>query len=387
MNAESNDGIATFEKQIAEAALNEEVFPALTPEETRIKGRLISEPPPPEVVIIHKDAPLLTRGCVGAVVAAGGTGKTYLMIQLAYMMSSGSNIGPFRAPKPLKVLLLVAEDPQDELDRRLWRVCNGKFPNGLHAMSVSGKIGPIMNLANGNPERSAWFEWLNKTIKNHGDLDVLIIDPKSRLYGLDENNNDHNTQWIGALEALAIEHKLTILFAHHVSKTMSEKLHQNMSRGGSALADGVRWLAGLTPMDSNTAKKYKINERNYVELDLLKANYVPKIPDTIFFRRESNGVLQYLNLQITHIQKMTIKLVQILAEKGARFTRRELVKDMVARHISETMAMEFEKFTRSKDMPTCIDFGLREGWLEEVIEGTPKNPKTIIRVKNSEQLL
>ena len=385
MTNQMTDGIQDFQQQLQnfQAAEDPKQFPPLAPSDTIIKGRLIEEPQPPEALITYEDRPMLTRGCVGGIVAAGGIGKTIILIELATMMASGGSLGPLKAPKPLNVLLLIGEDPQDELDRRLWRVCKGNFTDSLYATSVAGKIGPIMQIDNGNPARSKWYEWLRKTIENHPGLDVLIIDPKSRFYGLDENNNDHCTQWISALESLATEYNITILFAHHVSKSLGDDLHQNMSRGGSALADGVRWLVGMTPMDEGTAKKYGVSSRNYIKMDLVKANYVAKLPKTIFFKRDDLGVLHYEELEHVRLNKMAQFLCDLICQESNSLTRRDLRRDSSGKEITDKMKEEFSKFNRSKDMDACLDYALKQGWLEENDIGTSKNPKKIIKVRST----
>ena len=339
-NSMTNDPVVWLEglNEQLRAAEGPKMPQPMTPQETLVKDRLKAEPPPPDALITYHAEPMLTRGCVGGIVGAGGTGKTMFLIQLSAMMTSGGNIGPLRAPTPLRVLLLVGEDPNEELDRRLWRICQGDFPENLYAASIAGLVGPWMELENGNPARSQWYKWMRETITNHKGLDVLIIDPKSRFYGLDENNNDHNTQWIACLESLALEFNLTVLFAHHVSKALGGDLHQNMSRGGSSLADGVRWLVGITSMDKKTAEEYGLNPRDYVEMDLVKANYVAKLPNTLFFKRDRLGALHYTNIKQRRTEEMAQELANILTQNGYdQLTRRDLVKSGVGKNISEDM--------------------------------------------------
>lgn len=357
-------------------------FAPLTPAETLVKGRLLQEPDPPEVILTYRDRPFLTRGGVGGIVAAGGTGKSFIVNQFGNMMAAGGVIGPLRAPKKLNVLLLFGEDPQDEVDRRLWRVCQGTFPNSFHAISVSGKIGPLMQLKDGNPTRTKWFDWLCQTVENHKGLDVLMIDPKSRFYGLVENDNDHNTQWIACLETITVERGINILFTHHVSKANGKQLHQDMARGGSALVDGARWLIGLTPMEEKIAKEYGVNERDYVEMDLIKANYVAKLPQTLFFKRDGLGVLHYEDLGMGRLNSMTQQLVILLREDKYEVTRRELARTELGAATCAKMKEFFPKFTKCKDVDLCIDNGISKGWVEEINDGSKKNPRRVIRVKS-----
>jgi hypothetical protein len=355
-------------------------LPPLTPADTLVRGRLIEEPAPIDAIVNCYGTPMLPKGVVGGIIAEGGVGKTYSLIQIALMMANAGTWGPMSCPVPLNVLCLFAEDPQTESDRRLWRSSQGDFPSGLHAISVTGKIGPLMELNNGNPVRSLWFDWLRETIENHVGLDVLILDPKSRFYGLVENDNDHNTQWVACLESLAMAYNLTILFSHHVSKQRSGEMTQHMSRGGSALVDACRWVVGLTGMDEKTAKKYDVNHKNLIVMDLVKSNYTAKLQHLLYYERDGVGLLHYRNLGQDRIDAMTRRLVELLKPETFEFTRRELHKEKKGRAISEKMKEAFPRYVRTKDMDDCIDYGIKEGWLREVSIGTTKNNKTVIRV-------
>ena len=209
---------AHVESERAEHEPKKSALP-LIPELTLVKGRLTTEPPEPRALLTYNEKPLLIRGVIGGLMATGGTGKSFFLLQLAYAMADGGNFGPLRAQEPLKVLVLAGEDPQEEVDRRLWKIGAGDFPDGLHVASVVGSnVGPLMHLDKNNPVTAPGWDWLRETIKSHEDLDVLVIDPKSRFYGLNENNNDDGTAWIACLESLSKEFGLTILFSHHVSK-------------------------------------------------------------------------------------------------------------------------------------------------------------------------
>lgn len=363
-----------------EQVRKQNVFKPLTPADTLVRGRLIEEPAPIDALMNCYGIPMLPRGIVGGIVAEGGAGKTYLLAQIALLMARSGNWGPLFCPKPLNVLALFAEDPQRESDRRLWRASQGEFPSGLHAISVTGKIGPLMELKNGNPTRSDWFDWLCKTIENHKELDVLMLDPKSRFYGLVENDNDHNTQWTACLESLALEYKLTILFSHHVSKQRAGQMSQHMSRGGSALVDACRWVVGLTEMNEKMAEKYDVNYKNFIVFDLVKSNYTAKLQHPLYFERDGSGLLHHRNLGQERIDTMTKRLVDLLSKETSQLTKRELRREGKGKSIADSMGMIFPSFTRSKDMDLCIDHGMQKRWLEEVSSGATKTQKTIIRV-------
>jgi len=341
-----------------------EGFPPLMPDQTEVRQILILKPDPPEPLIVYNDAPIMTKGLVAALMAAGGTGKSFFMIQLGYAMAEGGSLGPLHVQGSQKVLILCGEDGEDELNRRLWEIGQGSFPSGLHAVSVVGKVGPLMMLDSNNPIKAPAWGWLRETVKNHVGLDVLMLDPKSRFFGLNENDNDHATQWIACLEALSQEFNLTILFSHHVSKQRASSLTQDMSRGASAIVDGCRWVTGMTMLSDNAAKRYGIHDpKNYIEFDITKTNYAAQLPQKLIFRRTENGSLEYARLEMDRSKRLKRFMYDLLVEDSGRFSRSELKKgEGDCRGFLEAIKEEFPDFNRSRELNKILD-DLKEGLL------------------------
>jgi|APSaa5957512622_1039677.scaffolds.fasta_scaffold08511_5 hypothetical protein len=361
-------------------------FPPLTPEQTAIN--ISEEPPLPPALIAYHDRTVLTRGIVGEVTASGGTGKTFFLQQLAYTMADGANLGPLKAvnPEGFKVLMLCGEDPQGEVNRRLWAISreSGYFPPKLHVVSTMGHLGPLMVLEDNNPKKSVVWYWLRETIQNHEGLDMLFIDPKSRFYGLNENDNDHATQWIACLESLAQEFNITILFANHVSKANGGTMNQNMSRGASAIVDGCRWVAGMTPLSDTECQRYGIDDpRGYVVLDIVKSNYAAGLSSKIIFQRTETGVLEYAALEADRRSMLFALLYDAIENDHGKFSKRDFAKnENGAGDIVHAIQEQFPKFQK-KEIPRLID-AMIDGYLldekntENTGKGRPK--KTLITI-------
>ncbi len=356
-------------------------FPPLTADLSRVKGRLISQPEPIEYIYYFNDQGLIPKGVVGVICAAGGVGKTFWLLSLAMAAASGGNFGPINSRRPLNTLILVAEDPQDELDRRLWNIGKGNFPDNLHAASIYGEVGPLMRIDGNVPVRADGFYWLERTIQNHHGLELLIIDPKSRLYGLNENDNDHSTQWIQSLEYLAKKYNLTILFSHHTSKDESGKISQTMGRGGSAIVDGCRWQAGLIRMDQKTADNFGIeDERNHIIFDMPKSNYSPHLPGKIYFKRTNTGVLEFCNPYQDRLKNLGEALIELLKADTVKYTKKDLIKEEKGKDIFHEMKEAFPNFKRNQDMKSTIKYLINEQKIYESFdekEGRGRDRKVI----------
>jgi replicative DNA helicase len=281
----------TLTKRIEETELQEGGLIPLAPDDTLVTERVFIRPPDPDYIINFKKKGFISRGIVASIAAAGGTGKTQLLTQICIACARGSSFAYFAAPKPLKVLFLVAEETQDDLDRKIWDSCNGRIPQNIYAYSIKGIIPPLMELDGNKPVRTAAWTWLDRTISNHNDLDLLVLDPKSRLYGLDENNNDHNTQWVACLETLSVKYSLSIWFSCHTPKGIKE-INQWMARGGGALIDACRSNMGMVKLDSKEAKKYEVNNwRNYLKIGISKINIGPEDSGDAYLKFDDRGVL------------------------------------------------------------------------------------------------
>jgi hypothetical protein len=353
--------------------------------------------PPPDRDFLFKD--LLPSDIVAELVAMGGTGKGHLNIMFGLSLATGKEIGPIKPSRQFKVLYLACEDDQAELQRRTVAAIKALWPNGspppeidnFIPVSVMGKIGPLMRLdKSGNPVNGPGYDWLCKTLGNFSDVDVLILDPKSKFYGLKENENEHNSAWVSCLESLVAWFKITVLFSHHESKAKAGSMDQLSSRGGSALPDGCRWVANIQTMDRETARNFQIADpRNYLVLDVTKSNYAPKLPAPVYFRRCAGGALTHVDLAADRVRVIAKMLLGRLSKEqveGRHFSRRDLLYGKKAIHIIDDIKDIVSRFNRQKDINWAVDHLLDSGWLKEdpVRQAKTGPEKTIMRVVGTE---
>ena len=364
----------------APAAMSGKLLP-LTPEGAMVHGRLKKRPPAIEFIFKINDQGLIARGIVGVLAAESGTGKTHFLLSMAIAGAEGGNFGPINAPRPLKTLVILCEDDQDELDRRLWDIAKGKFHKNLHAVSVYGEIGPLMRLEGSNPVYADMWYWLDESVSKFPGLDLLIIDPKSRFYGLDENNNDHATQWVNALEAISKKHKVTIIFSSHTSKGNAKEISQDMVRGGGAIVASCRWQAGMIKMPEKYASSIGIEDyRSYVLFDAPKSNYTADMPSVLCFKKMEGGVLEYCEPGNKIAVEMAEALLEMLTNDTTKYSKRDLEKQPVGLGVTREMKEKFPGFVRSKDMAKSINHLVKNGKLFEIEIGTggAGNQKTVL---------
>lgn len=372
------DGPAAVVAQLGQSRLGSQAtFPPLGEVSTRLRGRVITRPKPKEFLWTCHGGGYLPRGVVGVLAATGGTGKTFFLLSLAVMTAAGKAFGPIESPRAARTLVICGEDDQEEVERRLWDITDGDFPEYLHAASVYGSVGPFMELDHNRPVRSGGFYWLEETIQKHPGLELLIIDPKSRFYGLDENNNDHATQWIQSLEYLGKHYDLTILFSSHTSDANSGKISQKMNRGASAIVDGCRWQAGLVRMNEETAESYGIDRpRDFIILDTPKNNYAADVSKPLYFKRSACGALHYCDLRKEATKAQADLVLAILKMDGRHRSRKEWQRD--TDFVSE-IKDRFKKFNRENLYP-IIDHLIEQGKLIEASSDEDKRAAKTLQV-------
>lgn len=225
---------------------------------------------------------LLLDGQVALLVAQGGTGKSLLSLQLAAMVARGGEWAHWRATKPVRALVLSAEDDLDEMRRRMAsvRIVCGYGENELagkiHIYSQEDMALLKRERANGRPKRTALYEQVVRTVED-GGFGLLVVDPLIEMSaGLDENDSGDMKELITALREIARRSRIPVLAAHHAKKG---GLHdQNAQRGSTALTAGARVSLILSAMDPDEAKGLLPPDQTqewwkYVKLGSAKSNY------------------------------------------------------------------------------------------------------------------
>ena len=266
--------------------------------------RFLQKPPPPRRWLLHDTLPL---GKVGMVVAPGGTGKSFLMIQLAVAVATQTLLANYwTVDSPGASLILCAEEDDDDLHHRLQDVIAatvGQDPTMpaliKQRIFIKSMITENNLMTHSNERREIvltdYVDRLALTARGIPDLKLIIIDPASRFRGGDENAAHDTTRFVEALERLRSATDATVLLVHHASKGSmnADEVDQGASRGSSALSDGVRWQMSLSKPSKLTAKKLGIMEPDryqYVMATITKSNGAPPQPP-VLLKRGPKGVL------------------------------------------------------------------------------------------------
>lgn len=214
-------------------------------------------------------------GKVGLIAAAGGSGKTMAVTQLALAKATGGTwLGAFDAGQPGKVLLALGEEDAQEMHRRIYRAAReaGKAPpeNSLIALPLAGMP---CRMVDGDDD-TEFLVWFRDYLKRTGPYALVILDPVSRFASADmEKDNAAATRFVIALESL-IEPSGggSILGSHHTNQSSRKDgapADMTAVRGVSAIVDGTRWVSVVQVERTTTDDKVE----SLITLAMAKSNY------------------------------------------------------------------------------------------------------------------
>lgn len=262
----------------------------------------------------------LLTGCVALLAGQPGTGKSMLSLYLAFLVACGRGLEGIFEPGGVRgrVLVLAGEEDPRIVPRRVRALRdhlftdNGGFQDfnrdadeqalreNLIVIPLAGQSLRLLDRDGpGAPFTTTVYEELTALCKGIDNLQLIVIDPQSRFYGLDENDNSASTVYIEVLEKLACETGASIICLHHVGKggkTWTDNLHQYAARGASGFVGAVRAQLNLVTLTKDEAKKVinpdeQPQEGEYLALGFAKCSYGPP-RQPVFLHRLQGGVLE-----------------------------------------------------------------------------------------------
>lgn len=264
---------------------------------------------PPELQFV---LPGLLKGTVGALVAPGASGKSFLALEIAASIAAtpvagaddfnGFGINPKSRGG---VLYLALEDPAVVLQRRLHSMGQHIPPMHRTALAMNLVIEPMLG-AGLDLMDDQHLGWITQQALGK---QLVVIDTLSRAHQLDENSNGDMALLLRRLEAVGAQSGAAVLFVHHISKGASRDAQgadQFAARGASVLIENARYAAYLSKMTEKECEKW--SERmdgqpmqsdrasSFVKWGVSKQNY-DVTPNEKWFKRSEGGVLLPANLK------------------------------------------------------------------------------------------
>ncbi|WNB76010.1 AAA family ATPase [Methylomonas koyamae] len=330
----------------------------------------LEKPPKPREWLIDG---LLPLNGIALLIAAGGTGKSWLLLDLCFALATGTpwagGLGrpTMRAAKygfdpsaTLRgVLYLAAEDSSDEIQLRLHNLyqatlrrlefCRSEFGCvvdewkrqitdnavlNLHILPNAGKSSLLLRAGEHTPLVG---ELIAKAAEIE-NLGLIVVEPLARLHDSNENDSVEMTRVVELLEHLSTTTGATVVVAHHTNKAANLNGGRNAaaSRGSSAVVDGCRLVFQMSGMTLDEGKQLGVDSKQHVSFQVVKANHLPPL-DPFWLRRESGGRLQFTQFD-TSPEAAEAKIIEAICIKVAELCAADDL--LTKRKFSETFSSE-----------------------------------------------
>ena len=145
----------------------------------------------------------------GAYILAGAPkiGKSFLVAQMAYHVSTGKELWGYRVRQG-SVLYLALEDDESRLQQRMYRMFGVEGTKSLYFATTAKMIG------------SGLDGQLEGFVREHPDTRLIIVDTLQKVRETAGDNYSYSSDYevIGKLKQFADKHGVCILLVHHTRK-------------------------------------------------------------------------------------------------------------------------------------------------------------------------
>ncbi len=225
------------------------------------------------------------RKYVSVTVSPGGLGKTSASIAEGLAMVSGRALLGIKPPKRLRTWIFNAEDPRDEMERRIMAACiHYKLkPADLegHLFLDSGReqelVVAIEDKKAGVRIQQPIVEAVVEQIERYG-IDVMIVDPFVSTHGVNENDNGAIDKVAKLWAQIADYTNCSIDIVHHLRKVADREATVEDARGAVSLIGAARSVRVLNRMSEEQAGEAGINKEDrfgYFYTTYGKSNLTP----------------------------------------------------------------------------------------------------------------
>lgn len=227
----------------------------------------------------------LIRKYVSVTVSPGGLGKTSLSLAETLAMASGRGLLGTKPPQRLRVWVFNAEDPRDEMERRIMAAClHYKLtPQDIegHVFLDSGReqelVVAIDDKRAGVRIQSPIVEAVVEQILRN-KIDVMIVDPFVSTHGVNENDNGAIDKVAKLWAQIADHTNCAIDIVHHLRKVADREATVEDARGAVSLIGAARSVRVLNRMSQEQAEDAGIHHADrfgYFSVTYGKSNLTP----------------------------------------------------------------------------------------------------------------
>ena len=272
----------------------------------------------------------------GAYILAGAPkiGKSFLVAQIAYHVSTGQNLWDHKVHRGT-VLYLALEDDKKRLQERMARQFGVGETDRLHFANEAGMIGKDLE------------KQLENFMREHPDTVLIIVDTLQKIQESTGDTYSYSSDYevIGKLKQFADSHNVCILIVHHTRKQPAGDVFDMISGTNGLLgaADGAILMKKEKRTDSTATLDFSsrdnpdqklyleknqvslIWELDHAEAELWKAPVDPILskvaekitPENPYWEGSPTELVEYLQLDLSpnHLTKhLNVQAGRLMSE-------------------------------------------------------------------------
>lgn len=209
------------------------------------------------------------RKYVSVTVAPGGLGKTANSIVESLSMASGKDLTGTKPSQRLKVWLFNAEDPRDELERRIMAAA---IHYKLKPDDFEGRLfldsGREQELVIAQEDRKTGVKIVEPIVEAVASLilrlgiDVMIVDPFVSTHQVNENDNGAIDKVAKLWAQVANDTNCAIDIVHHLRKVADREAAVEDARGAVSLIGAARSVRVLNRMSAEQATEAGLKQED-----------------------------------------------------------------------------------------------------------------------------
>ena len=222
------------------------------------------------------DNGILLDGTILLIVGPAKSKKTFLTLNIALAIASGTDFAGFKISKPRKVLYLLAEGGYYPNRKRITKMAQRILPGNTDNFMVEFSTNSYINDFIG-------YDELYRMIEGSG-AEVVIFDPLIRFHDIDENSATGMSEVFGKIRMLIDNLSISVILNHHTGKVESKG-----GRGSSVILGEYDSCISIHKAKNNFIRLTYI--MRHVETP--PSNSIRFNSDTFWFERD-NGIIEQL---------------------------------------------------------------------------------------------
>jgi RecA-family ATPase len=270
-----------------------------------------NDPPPQDPVI----KPYLNMGESALIVGQGSVGKNFVMTPFLLAVATGTKFFGYPSAEPRRCMYAMLERSEAMFMRRFHKIANhfhSKLPenekkNALALIaqniilrSLSGEKLSLIEFANNQWKAAPVVDELIEEIIA-AQIEVVFLDPLSRLHGGAENDASVAAAFSNALEKITQKTGAAVVVIHHAGKELRSDMYSG--RGSSGWNDNMSQTIVLSIIGPEERKKLKLKDElkeheklyDIVRMSHQRCSDGARAPDMKLLRDGETGIFRMIN--------------------------------------------------------------------------------------------